>query len=127
MLLLLLLLNERGLDVEIVVWPRFCKQPWLARARPPSSLVGVVAAVNVDPYLLTLQRATQTKPKGASSARLNERINRGPEVVLRPAYVNTNMLRAQLLLSGVEPGHCLQRISGAVPRRPPLLFFPHHG
>ena len=75
------LLEESWLDVEIVARPRFRKQPWLVRA--PSSLVGVVAAaaaaaaaaVNVDPYLLTLQRATQTKPKDASSPRLNERGN----------------------------------------------------
>ena len=81
------LLKAGWLDVEVVAWSRFRKQPWLVRARPHNSLVGVVAAVNVEPHLLTLQRATQRKPKDASSARLNGRVNRGPEVVLRPDTV----------------------------------------
>ena len=81
------LLKAGWLDVEVVAWPRFCKQPWLVRARLHNSLVGVVAAVKVEPHLLTLQRATQRKPKDASSARLNDRVYRGPDVVLLPDAV----------------------------------------
>ena len=44
--------------------------------------------------------------------------NELPLSVCECADVNTNMLCVQLLLSGVEPGHCLQRTSGAAPRRP---------
>ena len=58
------LLKAGWLDVEVVAWPRFRQRPWLVRARPHFSLVGVVAAVNVEPHLLTLQRATQRKRQG---------------------------------------------------------------
>ena len=43
--------------------------------------------MTLDPHLLALQRATQRKPKDASSARLNEGVNRVPGVVFRPDAV----------------------------------------
>ena len=75
-------------NVEVIALPRFRKQPWLIRAKPPKSFVGVVGAVHVEEELLLLQRAAQRKPKDASSSRLNLSVQRpSSHVALKPDEV----------------------------------------
>ena len=85
------LLNSAWENVEIVSPPRYRKQPWLVRAKPPASLVGMVGAVHVDDDLLVLQRALQKSPKSASSSRLDmaSRPVAQSQVVIKPMEVET--------------------------------------
>ena len=86
-----MLLNSAWEDVEIVSPPRYRKQPWLVRAKPPASLVGMVGAVHVEDDLLVLQRAVQKSPKSTTSSRLDmaSRPAAHEQVVIKPMDVRT--------------------------------------